>query len=487
MLSGAFNGDYSPITLYQGYLQGIVISSLYKSFSGIEWYTLYMMTLSIFSYGCLASIILYKVCDKYIRWCVFITLFIIQLYFQVSPQFTVIASELAISSFLVYIFGKKRLYVLLSLFLYVCAFEVRYDAAIMSIALMLPILLLYDKNLYTTLKNRYVFIIIALGITLILKTIDIVSVEFYDGFSEYEEYNKPRNYLGCNPGYNLCEDELSETERLELSQMYDVWVFDTEIFTKEKLNTYVESIKTRVFDIISLNIKPYFILFLKIGGIFIIPFYLLLIFVFIREGVNKNIYPTILLGLLIVIVNIYMMTYSFPKVRSLIPIILVSIAYFTFVVVFLNKKTLRGPFFILMLLLSLLYIKKINYARHWGQDNLKKIEEITNLLETHEANKILFFSLVPFQTEIYNSSNSLISKKIVLSDWITNSPYSLKYYRGYKSLCEGLPILINKGDEPYVDNIVKQLKSFYNTDVTLEVALESENFKIIELNKHNNE
>ncbi len=480
MLSGVFNGTYSPITIYEGYLQGLIISNLYRISSAVEWYTLYLMIVSLLSYVVIAVIILNSKINKFVKYLIFFTLLIIQGYFHVSPQFTIIASELAIASFLIYLFGDKRKHYIFSIILFIIAFEMRYDAAILSFVLLTPMLIVLKKINMDNYKRRFAELFVFLVFAASLWGIDKLSIQNSD-FSSYSEYNEPRNYLGCNPGYFYGKNVLNEIESSELQQMYDIWVFDSKILTKDALERCASEVKLHWKDIISMNIRDYLDLYFRVGLFFLLLLFVPLLYFDIKNSDKASILSTFLLLFLFIAVNLYMMSYSFPKTRNIVPVFLSLLVYGSVCLCKYKGRIAYASIVLTYAICIVLYFHKSDYVIGWNKDHLSKVEEVSAILNKIPDDKVLFSSLVPFQTEIYKSSSSEISKKIVLSDWITNSPYSIPYYTGYDSFLKGLPFLINKNELDYVDKIIKQIQVVYHVSANKEIVHESDNYYIVKI------
>lgn len=481
MLSGVFNGECSPITIYEGFLQGLLISNLYRIGNVVEWYTLYLMLASLLAYITISFIVLFSKYNKMIKYVIFTAIFAIQLYFHAQPQFTIIASELAVASFLVYLYGEKKWHYVFSILLFALAFEMRYDATVLVFVLLSPILIVLGKLNEGKRKRTVVELLVFCIVTLLLWGIDRYSIQ-NSKFASYYEYNEPRNYLGCNPGYFYGKSELNDIESLELDQMYGIWVFDSKILTKDALERCAAEVKKHWKDIIFINFKEYFDLYFRVGLFFLLLLFIPIIFLDFRNKDWISILSVFLLLAIFIAVNIYMMSYSFPKTRNIIPVFLAMLVYGTISLTRYKEKLAIVLTLFLYSICIVLYLHKADYvAGCWNKEHLSKVEEVSDILNKVPDDKVLFSSLVPFQTEIYKSSKSEISKKIVLSDWITNSPYSIPYYTGYESLVEGLPFLINKDEMDYVDNIVKQIHNVYQIQVIKEVALESDNFYFVRI------
>ena len=97
--SGAYNGTPCPYLVYEGYIYGTILSTLYKINNNIEWYSVVSWTLYLISFLTIGFSIVRLKINEMLKGLLLLTFSFIHFYMCIHPQFTILASELAFASF----------------------------------------------------------------------------------------------------------------------------------------------------------------------------------------------------------------------------------------------------------------------------------------------------------------------------------------------------------------------------------------------------
>ena len=124
--SGAYNGTPCPYLVYEGFIYGSIISTLYKINNNIEWYSVASWTLYLISFLIIGFSIIRLKINELLKGLLVFTFSFLHFYMCIHPQFTILASELAFASFALLIQAKNKKYYATAFVLFLLLHRLEY-------------------------------------------------------------------------------------------------------------------------------------------------------------------------------------------------------------------------------------------------------------------------------------------------------------------------------------------------------------------------
>lgn len=477
--SGAYTGTPSLYAVFEGYFYDWIISRLYILTNSVEWYSIIHYVLSVLCFVFIQNIIL-KSEGPLFRLVAFVCIFVLQIYLLVAPQFTLLASELSLTSFVLLYLNKYRI---VSLFLFLLSVSIRFEAAAIPFLIAFPIYLYPCEVKTKTFCKRISILFLFLFIALFSKFIDTKSYHSNKEWEAYLSYNKERGFLNDNLNKDKGLDVIhNDNEKLEYKLMCDYRVQDGKILDAHKLHeisTYVKKYGNNNF---AGNIKAYIRLYYNCGGIVVFLLFLSLCVIGYRQRKGRILLTSLCCLMLFLVVNTYMINNSYPKERTIIPCLVTLECALSISLFSISKHRTKGILVILLLPIIAIYLNKIFIVKQNNFEQIEQADEVNGILSSIPYKKVLIHNYVPIATQIFSVSKSYIGKKLVRGGWMTNSPLTKPYYNGLLSCIDGIPIFCSKEQENFISDQLTLLRDYYHVNTRKEIIYEDSNYEIFRLN-----
>ena len=239
--NGNFTGSPDCHLVFQNALYGLIISSLYKLTSIVEWYTIVFVVIHILS----ITVIVYSVLQRfnsipllvvvllsiYSIWCVTIQSF----------QFTTTAGLACVAGYIL-LLSKSQHILYVGYFAVFIASLIRFEVVVLVGLLFLPlIILIYRRDV-----KRYLYIIGVIAIVLIPKAIDKLFYQTVE-WSNYCEYNALRGKVNDNP--NVGAIDLADIESIGINKRDYVMLCDFMIDPHTITLPILKQIVNKLYDV----------------------------------------------------------------------------------------------------------------------------------------------------------------------------------------------------------------------------------------------
>ena len=252
--SGAYNGTPCPYLVYEGYIYGTILSTLYKINNNIEWYSVMSWTLYLISFLTIGFSIIKLKTNELIKGLFLLTFSFLHFYMCIHPQFTILTSELAFASFALLIQAKNKKYYATAFVLFFIATQIRTSAALLPYMILFPIFFL---------SNNYKKAIGSLSCLCIIGIVsyatDNIMYNHTDEWKHFNTYNDARGLIADNP---QSAKLLSTIENTNQKKKYELLVkyrfFDTNILTEKEIVDYANILKQQRLETIKINIHNYY-------------------------------------------------------------------------------------------------------------------------------------------------------------------------------------------------------------------------------------
>jgi hypothetical protein len=483
IMSGTYSGTPSAMTVYEGYLYGYCISSLYKLFPGItEWYAFITHLLYISSFLVITWKLFSSKASDLLKYLTFLGALAVQVYLILSPQFTILAGELALAASVCLLGAPKfRHYTIAGILIFISS-QIRFNALLMVFLLMCPLLFFpikFKSKLYW-IKPIVVFSIICGSLA-----INTISNNVYyqnDKWSYYSEYNKPRGVIEQNSRKLQALEILTDSiKSIEYKTLCNAGYIDGKILSIDEMNKCAKYLQSKSGSLFRMNIKPYFQGLNNHCLIIIAVWYIILIIQAIYKKHWQSLSIIACTSILFISELYYAMSTSWVKERI---IICLMMPLFTVACIcsyrLIEKKMLKYMSVILAILFTGKYVMK---SFHWENEVNTRLQstEIVNQLLSQLPDKKLVMIGIPVYAEAYLVSKTPCTSKYIAKGWLNNSPLHSCYYNGYKSLVNGTLIMLNKNSEENLINIQNVISLHYHISTSKNTILETEDYEIVQL------
>lgn len=455
ILSGVYSGTPSALTVYEGYIYGLLISTFYRLFpKSIEWYILSFHVLYIASFVVISYKLLQSKTTDIIKLVALTAFSFVQLYLLLSPQFTILAGELALAA-VICLIGKpsKNDYILAVILLFISS-QIRMNALLMIVVPLCP-LLFFPINL----RNRAYWIkpIILLGVLATLLSVNAVSESVYykeAAWVRYSEYNTTRGIIEQNccriQGAEILTDPIKKTEYINMCNFH---LIDGNILSIDDLNKCAQHLQSRKLTVFKINVIPY-IRELNSNCFYIAFIWLCTVLLFaIKKKQWWDVLTVLMTACAFIAELLYCMTTTFAKERL---IICFMMYLFTLCTVLsyriFSKRQMTCLAGLVLVLISITYTIK---SYDWESNVIKRInlaKNINEIINESSYEKILLLGIEQ-TSDAYHVQDTPCEAKVIRKGWLNNIPHHAAFYSGYVSLVNRVPILISKKEKTYMDNI----------------------------------
>ena len=488
--SGAYTGEPSPFTTFQGYYYSSFISWLYTQTDKVEWYFVVNHILLICCYCVLILKLLKSKASLAIKTSLFIFSTVIQLFVIVLPQWTILAAELGLASFILFIDGSHIKSFLLAFLLFWIGCEIRFYACVLPWALLSPFFLfLWSKGkVLFFAKTFFALLFLSAGYFWNTYTKSVYSQN--EEWKTFSQYNRNRGYFQDNKGRSDIASMISDsTERTAYYLTITALQYDDNITSKEDLAQYGQWVRGNTFNSIKSNFPTYLSMYNRYGGILLILLALVLFVYFFRR---KDFLPLFILTsvlLLFVFANLYLMNSSGAKLRTVISVYM-SFSLSLLYLYVKNVKTVKSYtilFTSVFIILSVVFSYRFYEYYKVRLNRQESLAELESLLQQVPDQKV-FGGIGTITADYIPAQRCHISpagKKILRTGWMNMTPHTKKHYKGYVSFAEGLKVLVSKTDPGsyYLNSSQKVIRDFYHVNTEVKTLYETEHFKIVEFEK----
>lgn len=484
ILSGVYSGTPSPLTVYEGYYFGLLVTSLYELLPRIEWYACVMHFLYIVSFAIIASKLLKSNVATVVKYASLVALVSFQVYLLLSPQFTILAGELALAASVLLVNAPRKREYLMAVLLIFASSQIRVSAMLMVIVPLMPLLFLplrmKEKSWYTKPAVYFAAILVSLAVNVITNKIAYSQDEDWDF---YMAYNTPRGVieqsLQKESAVNLFKDSLKIQE---YKLMCKFGLIDGHIISIDEMNACADYVKSKGSSLFVQNMMPYYYGLRNQGFGVVGICILLLICISVKRRKTADLFLLSTTFVLFLIELIYCMNTSFAKER-----IIICLMFFMFTATaicayrLLSRKELQYACLVVSLFFSAYYIRKSYYWEIEVNDRLESTVEVNSLLSTIPDSKVHMLG-IPGYAEIYHISKTPCRMKCIGKGWLNNNPLHKEFYSGYSTLVNGVPIIKPQGAKnDNIDCIINALFKHYQISVTTEVIAKSDNYEVVRL------
>ncbi len=481
LVSGAYTGTPVKELVYIGTLLGAFEAWLYSAFSGIEWYSVVYYILTLIGYCILIYCVLTHQLKKLEKVGLLFLLTTVQIYLSLSPQFTILATQLGLVSFVTILLanGRRRLYVM-GLVIFFFATQMRFAAACLPYMIGFP-LLLQRMNIRNRLWRAQATWLMGLLVVACLTFFADKYVYRSEKWEKFHVTNDARAYLADNPIAEKYAEELTgEEEELAYTLFYKYRLFELNIISPEKFQEYQRKISSRALTTIRYNLKPYLQVYMRMGLwiVVCVGFWLIYVLIQKRHWWLLSLYAMSVF--LFMCANLQMMSLSFYKER----VMLGTFAALLFVTLFLVSAHARHGNKVILgvcLIIGCQYLYKDYKALCRTTSSHEIVEETEGMIRASDTEKVML--LVPdcLTPEAFHTSQSPIYKNSVIQGWMHFYPGADSRYQPFTAFVNGLPILVDKTATEQLDLISRLLLLHYGINTQVESLQESEHYKLVRL------
>ncbi len=323
LVSGGYNGDYNSHLVFISELLGYPLSLAYQFLPGLEWYTVSLLLIQTWAFNTLLHFLLKNSSlPRYLSIAFILALF---LRFNLNLQFTTVAGISAITACCRLSTSYQNLSGYQLLFL---ALTLRFNAAILCVVFMLPLMHILSKGAINQLLKR---VGIALGLTMLVFGFDFLSQQQNEAWSNYHQFRKLRSSVADHPSRHLDMDENSSEEALLL---------ETDIIC--------ESISSEALEALHSKQNQHFRYWPSLWRIIISQApWLLIIILFLSFLAKKRPYHSLFIFVLLACSLAFLHSFAIVKFRVFI---LMLLPIFLFCAI--NEQAKKAPIQILFLILT---------------------------------------------------------------------------------------------------------------------------------------
>ena len=339
LISGVYTGKQCTNLVYNGVIFGEIVAWLYRLHKSIEWYSVVIYTLYLFAFLTTIWNLTCSNIQKKIKYLLLFLTTLIQIHLSLSPQYTLLASYLAFASFLAFLNIKRnKNNAILAIILFLASSELRSQAPYMPYIIGSPLLLYIFK---TKKQLRKSFFLTFVGLIIAATTSYTASHTGHyksEKWKEFRVYNEARGNLADNRFSQFHATTLHNPEdSIAYELFYRYRLFDKDILTKSKLQSYDSYYSKRRVDCIRFN-KNEYIDYFSNNGLYIILF---VAFISLASLISqkKRAESIIIIGTwtIFILCIAYMASTNFPKERVLL-CCMTSVLFVTLYSIRENKK-----------------------------------------------------------------------------------------------------------------------------------------------------
>ncbi len=487
--SGVYSGTPDAHLVFINYIYGFLVSSLYRIYSGIEWYTVLFVVIHIVSFSVITWRLTISKCQNIFK-IIFLSFFcLIEIYCISALQFTTTAAVCALGSLLLYASGNKTYTQILSVLLFLLASLIRFEAAFLIFIIYSPLIGYHILQSDSSRKKIIVFLALLVSLPVLAKQIDGCIYDSDEAWKKYREYNLYRGMINDNLTV-LDEDQLpaniTESDYWLLGNFFP----DTDIFNVEVLKEISEKNKGTTFH--DKFYRVVFNLLIYQYHVCIIIFISFLFFILLPAR-----------GRIILFCSLFLLTMSFiymSIIGTLKPRVFVStilaLCWVLFVLsamVKVERKTIFSIFIIsllaLFISLSVDISKWYNGLKGLNRAFIPAQETLREYVKSRPQEEII----VPYQSalrfEIYSPweiSKEAQQYKFRCLGWLSTIPLNDGEVDSYLDIIDQKTILIGKNNyRLFIKNIKESIFNHYAVEIQDNIIFENELYYLLKLTKKN--
>lgn len=487
LITGAYTSEQCTNLVYNGVIFGETVAWLYRLHKGIEWYSVVIYTLYLFAFLTIIWNIICSNIQKNLKYILLFTTTLVQIHLSLSPQYTLLASYLAFASFIAFLNIKRnKNNAILAIMLFLASLELRFLAPYMPYLIGSPLLLFILK---TEKQLRKYFFFTFVGLTLATTASYTAShMGHYksEKWKEFREYNEARGNLADNRFAQFHATTLHNTEdSIAYELFYRYRLFDKDILTKSKLQSYDKYYAKHRLDCIRFNKNEYIDYFLNNG--LCIVFFIAFISVASLSFLKKRTECIIIMGTwgIFGLCVAYMASTNFPKERVLL-CCMVCVLFVTLYNIRENKTIYKILFFISCIYFAYFYTIKVyeDFIRTTSPHN--DVTEVESLLNQYHGGRVMLPVPTALTPEAFHTSISPIGKKGIIQGWLHVYPETKEEYQRFTAFTDkDIPLLTKKTSTEQIGLIQELLYIHYGQRTIVDTLDQSENYVLLRIRKDN--
>lgn len=481
ILSGLFTGEPSPYTVFLGYSYSSFVSWIYEFSPQIPWYPLFHELLSVLAVCLLSKELLSSKYDNRLK--IVLLLFLLATHLSLSFWLynTKLALELGFVSLILIANHQDFKSICLAYILFFIGLEVRFSAVFIPFMIAFPICFIGRSLFCLDSMRKCLFLVGLILVAVVSNTITSNAYNSSRDWVDYIHYNQQRGYLADNKNAMAALDIInSPIKKLDYEMLIECRDNDGQINNTEDLVSYSAYVVSLGRQTISQNMVTYWGEYCNEHfGVTFLLFILTILFSITHRNWDAILWLIIATSFFI-IANAYMMSVSVAKVR-----VVLGVHYaFACVIVLLANRVIPKfyrvaipctAFFIYQNLYDSYVQMKLNYL------DMQEYSYAESVVRESGQKKMMVLNYV--KPSVFDVERSIVSQSTVRGGWLTNSPLSAKYYKGYESYIDGLPIFVSLNNMKLIYKIQKIIKLNSGIDTSIDVLSKNEKFQVIRLRK----
>lgn len=455
IISGRYTGECSPMAPFIGYLYSSVICWLYCITDSVEWYSLGIFAQMFVCYIVLLYLLLRSNLGNYTKAILFVTLIVVQTFFEIRPHNGNVSIECSMTSLLLLYYCKSKKATALAFIIFLFATQMRWEASFIPFMVCFPIfyygfkIINFQNFIKPTLKLSSIFVI---GIiALFINNAAYSSKDWQD----FKTYNNLRGYIVDNPQnervYSLITEQKSK-EDYDLLRICRIG--DNNFMDVEATHKYVDFLKSEGMSTAISLIHWYYGEYKRIGVWWIMILLFICICVLIYRKDWNGIIILIAVLLMFTLGNYYLMSQSRPKERLLIPFLFSLFFVLSYLIRKNSPKMFHLSNFLVCTLLIVYYGLLSVDAYKVNLMNVYKQASIDKILDRIPDAKILPYCISPFP-EIFSARESTYGSKVYNNDWLMCTPLGPDGQKGLQPIANGTPVLCPKSRFTDVNGVMR--------------------------------
>lgn len=482
ILSGRYTGECTPMAPFIGYLYSSLICWFYRFTDSVEWYSLGFYAQMFICYVISLYILLHSNLGKYTKTILYVTLIVLQAYFEIRPHNGNVSIECSMTSLFLLYYCKSKKATALSLIIFLFATQMRWEASFIPFMVCFPMFYYgfkikdFRHYIKPTIKLSS---ILAIGIiTLLINNVAYSSKEW----KEFKTYNNLRGYIVDNPQnervYSLIKDQQSKDD-------YDLLricrIGDNNFMDVEAVQKYVDYLKSEGLSTSISLTHWYYGEYKRIGVWWIVILFVICTGILIHRKDWNGIIVLIAVLIMFALGNYYLMSQTRPKERLLFPFLFSLFFVFSCLIYKNNKKLFSWPNILVCAPLIVNYCLLSVEAYKTNLANVSRQATIDKILESIPDAKILPYCISPFP-EIFSARESTYGSKVYNNDWLMCTPLGPNGQKGLQPIANGCPILCPKNRFTDVNDVMRvAIVRHYGKQLKIYVSNEYNNLILIRL------
>lgn len=487
------SGNYLPSApdahlVFINYIYGLLVSSLYNLYDGLEWYTILFVIIHIVSW----SIISWSVFKKEVQLIIKILASFVFLSFEVYCilffQFTTTAAVCAISGIILFFSSDVNKWRYIAVILFFIGSLIRFDAAFLVLLLSLPFFL---KELFVIEKGHIrKYILVCLLFVLLPFTAKLIDSKIYESDEDwkyFKEYNYYRGQINDNPNaYHLQDFPIGIIEAdhlllirffpdcniLNLDVIKDIWSRIDNVGLEKKINNLIPNTIKYKYYILSILLLSLSVLLLQTKNrdrfiVAMIPALLLfaIIFVSLSATLKERVFVSMLLPVSWGLFSMFVYSKKHKTTRSCVLPFCLSVF---FIICFYQQDIKAG---------IEAREKEVNYYK-------KKTLDIIDYLRTFEEGYTMQYRsclslhrLSPFKISEYSKGYKTASL-----GWLSHIPFNKNVFESYKDIIDKNLVLVNKDQvDMLLEPLEKSILYHYGFNIEPMIVYETDFYYLIRL------